>query len=168
MRRKTERPNLGGEGDKLLLSCWSPGPLFIIQCENFLDESQGCLCMLCLVGMPVFPPARWKRVDFPLRRQSLFGKSRLVSFFNEVSTDPDEFSSSGLFFVVYISTDVKAQMYFCVLWSWRRGGHVCIIHHLSNHTLILYRRRTKGRHFTSAESVNLCCLRKTPPKGLWN
>lgn len=61
-----------------------------------------------------------------------------------------------------------AQMYFCVLWSWRRGGHVCIIHHLSNHTLILYRRRTKGRHFTSAESVNLCCLRKTPQKGLWN
>lgn len=53
-RQKTEQPNLGGKGDKLLLCCLSPGPLFIIQCENFLDESQGCLCILRLVGMPVF------------------------------------------------------------------------------------------------------------------
>lgn len=38
-----------------------------------------------------------EKVDFPLRRDALFGKSRLVSF-NEVSKAPDDFfSTSGLF-----------------------------------------------------------------------
>lgn len=57
-----QRPNLGGNGDKLLLCCSSPGPVFIIQCENLLDESQGCFCMLCLVGMPVFSTSKVKRL----------------------------------------------------------------------------------------------------------
>lgn len=63
-RQKTEETNLEGKGDKLLLCCLSPGFLFIIQCENFLDESQGCLCMRRLVGMPVFSTSKVKRLIF--------------------------------------------------------------------------------------------------------
>lgn len=47
------------------------------------------------------------------KRDALFGKSTLVSF-NEVSKGPDDFSTSGLFFVLYIDAEMKVQMYFMI------------------------------------------------------
>lgn len=51
-----------------------------------------------------------EKVDFPLQRDALFGKSRLVSF-NEVSKGPDDFFFHfRAVFVLYISEEVKIQM----------------------------------------------------------
>lgn len=53
-----------------------------------------CACSVSLGCL--FFHQQGEKVDFPLQRDALFGKSRLVSF-NEVSKGPDDFSTSGLF-----------------------------------------------------------------------
>lgn len=54
-----------------------------------------------------------EKVDFPLQRDALFGKSMLVSF-NEVSKGLDDFFFFHFraVFVFYISKEVKIQMYY--------------------------------------------------------
>lgn len=50
-----------------------------------------CACAVSL-GCQFFFHQQGEKVDFPLRRNALFGKSRLVPF-NEVSKGPDHFSA---------------------------------------------------------------------------
>lgn len=67
-----------------------------------------CACAVSL-GCRFFHQ-QGEKVDFPLQRNALFGKSGLVSF-NEVSKGPDDFFSFfGLVFVLYISQEVEIQM----------------------------------------------------------
>lgn len=58
-----------------------------------------------------FSTSKVKRLIFPLQRDALFGKSRLVSF-NEVSKGPDDFSTSWLFLFYTLVRTRKIQMYF--------------------------------------------------------
>lgn len=67
-----------------------------------------CACSVSL-GCQFFHQ-QGEKVDFPLQRDALFGKSRLVSF-NEVSKGPDDFSTSGLFL---FCTLVRRWKYRCI------------------------------------------------------
>lgn len=66
-----------------------------------------CACAVSL-GCRFFHQ-QGEKVDFPLQRDALFGKSRLVSF-NEVSKGPDDFFHFRAVFVLYISVEVKIQI----------------------------------------------------------
>lgn len=68
-----------------------------------------CACSVSLGCL--FFHQQGEKVDFPLQRDALFGKSRLVSF-NEVSKGPDDFFHFRAVFVLYISEEVEIQMYF--------------------------------------------------------
>lgn len=76
-----------------------------------------CACAVSL-GCQFFHQ-QGEKVDFPLRRNALFGKSRLVPF-NEVSKGPDHFSplTSGLFLFCTFVKEVKTQT------SPLRGGDI--------------------------------------------
>lgn len=66
-----------------------------------------CACSVSLGCL--FFHQQGEKVDFPLQRDALFGKSRLVSF-NEVSKGPDDFSTSGLFL---FSALARRRIYRC-------------------------------------------------------
>ncbi len=79
-----------------------------------------CACSVSLGCL--FFHQQGEKVDFSLQRDVLFGKSRLVSF-NEVSKGPDDFSTSGLFFVLCMSVEVKTQRYFLLCGTVEQHAH---------------------------------------------
>lgn len=90
-----------------------------------------CACAVSL-GCQFFHQ-QGEKVDFPLRRNALFGKSSLVPF-NEVSKGPDHFflSHFGVVFVLYICKGGKNTDVALARW---KHGTTCvalfIIHYLS-------------------------------------
>lgn len=98
-RQETEWPNSGGKDDKPLLGGSSPGPLFIIQCENFLDESQGCFALApSRLRMPVFFfHQQGAKVEFPLPRRGPVWRGRASFLLMKSQTVPMIFPLQGCF-----------------------------------------------------------------------